>query len=111
MPKPSLNPANKTILFYVHYFFSYDIIAKTETMDEDTACILERMNLQYIHQNETKRRESLNEGRLGRSANLTEKHFKTLSQVQIDELINIYRWDFEAFGYDFKRFENIGRKL
>ena len=52
-----------------------------------------------------------NKGPIGKSADLVEKSFRTLSQTQINKLIEIYRWDFEAFEYDFKSFENIGTNL
>ena len=58
-------------------------------------------------QTEQKRRIK-NAGPLGRSDDLVVNNFKTLTRSQIKKLIEIYRWDFEAFEYDYKSFENLG---
>ena len=44
---------------------------------------------------------------MGRSEDLVLDHFKTLTRPQIQKLIEIYRWDFEAFEYDYESFEKL----
>lgn len=50
----------------------------------------------------------LNPGKLGKSEGFVTKAFQTLTKTQIQRLIKIYQWDFEAFEYDSASFERLG---
>ena len=106
----------KTITLYgiiFGAFFRYDIIAKTETTAEDTACLEEVMGIT----NNLKRGPgaihgfTMNAGKIGKSENLVVRAFQTLTKTQVKKLVEIYYWDFEAFEYEYHGSESLAIDL
>jgi len=64
----------------------------------------------YIEQMGLPLNQSTAEHAVGGKRKSVEKvnmYFKKLTEFQIDSLVNIYKYDFQLFGYDFKRFYDL----
>ena len=49
-----------------------------------------------------------NPGPRGSSQKLAITYFKSLTKDQIEKLINIYKWDFQLFEYEYQSFLDLG---
>ena len=95
-------PRNNYNLLFLS-LFRYEVIGKLETNTEDTKCIFELLNVTHIFDAERREKPSGN----GRSDELVKEHFRTLTKQQLLGLYQMYKFDFEAFEYDFKGFLNL----
>lgn len=82
--------------------FDFDIIAHTETLQEDQEYIIQKAGLQEVIKPEWK-----NEGH-GITTKQLDKYYSLLSRSQILQLYNIYRYDFELFNYTLNGYLDIG---
>ena len=80
------------------------MIGKLETNTEDTLCFFEFMNATDLFDAELRNQLS----NQGRSDNLIASQFRTLTTSQIEQLYEIYKYDFEAFEYDYQSFLDLG---
>ena len=82
---------------------NFNFVGKLETESSDRKFLLD-----LFHLNVTRRGIHLNNrnrGNLGKSTSKVAKdYFKTLSKNEIEKFYEIYRLDFEMFGYDFKKY-------
>ena len=66
--------------------------------------IFERIGLQEPHdESDASYHKNLSPG-VNSSMDLTRKYLKSLSVRQIEKLVEIYRFDLEAFGYEYREF-------
>ena len=74
----------------------YDFIGHYETLREDISYVLRRigLNVTLLHLNRSNRRDPNSP-----TVRIVAKQMATLSQHEIDKLLDIYRLDFELFGY------------
>ena len=87
------------------YFFRYDLIAKTETSNEDTYCVFLNTGIDKIFRVEDRKHENV-EGASGDTAPIL---FKELTKSQVDRLYEWYKFDFEAFGYEHESYRNVAK--
>uniref|UniRef100_A0A336LZ33 Carbohydrate sulfotransferase n=1 Tax=Culicoides sonorensis TaxID=179676 RepID=A0A336LZ33_CULSO len=73
----------------------FDIIAKFETLDEDQQYLIHKASLSHLISPQWK-----NSGKGKNTADLLKKYYSTLTQRQIREIYEIFKYDFELFGYD-----------
>ena len=83
--------------------FRFEIIGKLETNTEDTRCMLELLNVTHLFNAELHNMKSGN----GKSDNKVIAQFKTLTSSQIHGLYEVYKYDFEAFEYEYKSFFDL----
>lgn len=83
--------------------FDFDIIAHTETLQEDQEFIIHKANLENIIRPEWK-----NPGR-GSTSDQIKAYFSQLTQAQILQLYHIYKYDFELFNYSFQGYLELGK--
>ena len=84
---------------YCH--INYDIIGKTESMEADVNFFLRKMNKQIEPPS-----GKPNQGKTN-TTEVTLLYFKTLRPDQIVKMLQIYEFDFVAFGYSYKEFVNL----
>ena len=78
----------------------YNFIQKMETFDEDMEHILKALGLGPIYESSKKPHSNKrNDGVY--SDELTLKYFSQIPHDIIKTLLEIYKYDFEAFGYSF----------
>lgn len=82
--------------------FDFDVIAHTETLQEDQEYVIHKAGLQQIIKPEWK-----NEGH-GITTKQLDKYYSLLSRSQILQLYHIYRYDFELFNYTLNGYLDIG---
>lgn len=80
-----------------------ELIGKLETTDEDTQCIFEVTNTTHLFDINLHRSMSYN----GKSEDFVQSQYSTLTKQQVRGLYEIYKYDFEAFEYDYKEFFDI----
>lgn len=78
----------------------FELIGKLETNREDTECIFEILGVSHLFDVELHNMKSKN----GRSDDLVASQYATLTKQQIQALYDIYKYDFEAFEYDYQSF-------
>ena len=74
-----------------------------ETNTEDTKCIFEVLNVTHLFDEEAREQKSKN----GRSDDLVKAQYSTLTKQQIMALYDVYKYDFEAFEYDYNSFMDL----
>ena len=79
----------------------YDVIGRMETFDEDVKYIMKKSNLESIFS--MKSIKKLHSSK-HKSNKMTQKYFSQLTKGQVNELYNMYKMDFEMFGYDAKNY-------
>ncbi|XP_057663029.1 carbohydrate sulfotransferase 11-like [Diorhabda carinulata] len=82
--------------------FDFQIIAHTETLQEDQMYLIKLAKLENIIQPEWK-----NPGR-GSTENQIQKYYSQLTRSQIFQLYHIYRYDFELFNYSLNGYLEYG---
>ncbi|GJQ80792.1 hypothetical protein Trydic_g9383 [Trypoxylus dichotomus] len=82
--------------------FNFDIVAHTETLQEDQEYLIYKAGLQDIIKPEWK-----NSGK-GMTAQQVDKYYSQLTRAQILQLYHIYRYDFELFNYTLTGYLNVG---
>ena len=93
----------------------YDFILKVETLEEDSMFLLKELQLNDKITNVPHLNHNANEAEMDRLCGYARNYndralcefrvfFSTLSWAQKRKLFNYYRVDFEAFGYDTRRF-------
>ena len=96
---------NETGTFNIHWepyisscsycSFKYTIISKLETMEEDRKIILELVGAEVPDRKKIQNQTS------GKNIQkVTEDLFSQLTREEAEALANIYKYDFEMFGYD-----------
>ena len=83
--------------------FRYELIGKLETNEADTRCMFEVINVTHLFDIGHRSMRSKN----GRSDDLVTSQFSTLTKQQVRELYSIYKYDFEAFEYDYQDFMDV----
>ncbi|XP_022907704.2 carbohydrate sulfotransferase 11 [Onthophagus taurus] len=83
--------------------FDFDVIAHTETLQEDQEYIIFKAGLQHKIKPEWK-----NSGR-GVTAQQIEKYYSQITRAQILQLYHIYRYDFELFNYTLNGYIEVGQ--
>ncbi|XP_063701867.1 carbohydrate sulfotransferase 11 isoform X2 [Culicoides brevitarsis] len=73
----------------------FDVIAKFETLDEDQQYLIHKAGLSHLIAPQWK-----NSGKGKNTSDLLKKYYSTLTQRQIREIYEIFKYDFELFGYD-----------
>ena len=76
----------------------YTVIGKLETMDEDLRYIKQMAGVKFELMKE-------NQSSGGSTTDLTRKYFKQLDKKVVLQLFELYRVDFEMFGYSLEHFE------
>lgn len=72
----------------------FDVIAKFETLDEDQQYLIHKAGLTHLIQPQRK-----NIGKGKNTTELMKKYYSMLTQRQIHEIYNLFKYDFELFGY------------
>ncbi|KAF2878661.1 hypothetical protein ILUMI_27510 [Ignelater luminosus] len=83
--------------------FDFDIIAHTETLQEDQEYLIQKAKLQNIIKPEWK-----NPGR-GTTSEQIKIYYSQLTRAQILQLYHIYRYDFELFNYSLRGYLELGK--
>ncbi|XP_018324385.1 carbohydrate sulfotransferase 11-like [Agrilus planipennis] len=74
-------------------FFEFDVIAHVETLQEDADYLIKHAKLEDVIKPQWRHKSA------SQTKDEAKKYFSELSQSQIKDLYNIYRQDFEMFGY------------
>lgn len=74
-----------------------------ETNTVDTKCMFDILNVTHLFNEEAREQKSKN----GRSDDLVTSQYSTLTKPQIRALYEVYKYDFEAFEYDYKSFLDL----
>ncbi|KAG5877033.1 hypothetical protein JTB14_006514 [Gonioctena quinquepunctata] len=82
--------------------FEFQVIAHTETLQEDQMYLIEMAHLGHLIQPEWK-----NAGK-GTTENQVYKYYSQLTRSQILQLYHIYRYDFELFNYSIQGYLELG---
>ncbi|KAL9924432.1 carbohydrate sulfotransferase 11 isoform X1 [Glossina fuscipes] len=85
----------------------FNIIGKLETFARDSEFIIREAGLEYLlldklPKNKLSRIGNLAKG--GKTNILMKIYLSEINRTTFDQLLNIYRWDFELFDYDFKKY-------
>ncbi|XP_044265531.1 carbohydrate sulfotransferase 11 [Tribolium madens] len=83
--------------------FNFDIIAHTETLQEDQQYIIKKARLEGLVEPQWR-----NAGH-GTTARQIRKYYSQLSRSQILQLYHIYRYDFELFNYSLNGYLELGQ--
>lgn len=83
--------------------YDFDIIAHTETLQEDQEYIIHKANLQNIIKPEWK-----NPGH-GTTSTQIKTYYSQLTRAQILQLYHIYKYDFELFNYSLHGYLELGK--
>lgn len=90
---------------------NFTIIGKTETFQRDSEFIIRQAGLESLLLGKLPRRKLRkigNQARSGvKSEELIERYFAELDRPTLDQLLNIYRIDFELFDYDYLKYYNM----
>ncbi|KAG8225637.1 hypothetical protein J437_LFUL013671 [Ladona fulva] len=84
---------------------NFTVIAKMETLSRDEDYIIDKAGIASALGRKpgdagTRPREAVNAAIGGRTADVLPRYFQTLTREQLDALYEIYRLDFEMFGYE-----------
>ncbi|XP_045468996.1 carbohydrate sulfotransferase 11-like [Harmonia axyridis] len=82
--------------------FKFDVIAHTETLQEDQQYIIEKAHLENLIEPQWK-----NAGH-GPTSKQVRKYYTKLTKTQIMKLYNLYRYDFQLFNYSMKGYLELG---
>nr|XP_023023217.1 carbohydrate sulfotransferase 11-like [Leptinotarsa decemlineata] len=82
--------------------FDFQVIAHTETLQEDQQYLIEMAHLGHLI-----RPEWRNAGK-GNTGNQVAKYYSQLTRSQILQLYHIYRYDFELFNYSIQGYLELG---
>jgi hypothetical protein len=77
----------------------YTIVGKLETMGEDTAYIMEKTNMSDPLAATPRLNPS---GEAKSQAEVAMRYFAELPREMLERLVETFRFEFEAFGYDFR---------
>ncbi|XP_076268359.1 carbohydrate sulfotransferase 11-like isoform X1 [Rhynchophorus ferrugineus] len=83
--------------------FNIQIVAHTETLEEDQAYLIKRAGLESVIKPQWK-----NAGKGSTTAQIF-KHYSQLTRSQILQLYHIYRFDFELFNYSLNGYLELGK--
>lgn len=90
---------------------NFSIIGKTETFQRDSEFIIRQAGLESLLLGKLPRRKLRKIGNLGRagvkSEQLAERYFADLDRTTLDQLLKIYRIDFELFDYDYLKYYDM----
>ncbi|KAH8282916.1 hypothetical protein KR054_010720 [Drosophila jambulina] len=92
---------------------NFTIIGKTETFQRDSEFIIRQAGLESLLLGlgklpQRKQRKIGNQARSGvKSEVLVERYFADLDRSTLDQLLKIYRIDFELFDYDFRKYYDM----
>lgn len=93
---------------------NFTVIAKLETLTRDQEYIIRRAGLENIltlSRHKDRPKMILNKARDGKNTNdLTKRYYSQLSEKQLRKLYNIYKLDFEMFGYNITKYYEIVKK-
>uniref|UniRef100_A0A1A9WUW0 Carbohydrate sulfotransferase n=1 Tax=Glossina brevipalpis TaxID=37001 RepID=A0A1A9WUW0_9MUSC len=85
----------------------FNIIGKLETFARDSEFIIREAGLEYLLLDKLPKNKLSRIGNLSKGSKtnfLMEIYFSEINRTTLDQLLNIYRWDFELFDYDFKKY-------
>lgn len=91
---------------------NFTVIAKMETLSRDEAYIIQKTGIgatlgmtgEKQGTDTTRPREAVNAAIGGRTEEVLPRYFRTLTREQLDALYDIYRIDFQMFGYDASKY-------
>ncbi|KAM8715413.1 hypothetical protein ACLKA7_002462 [Drosophila subpalustris] len=90
---------------------NFSIIGKTETFQRDSEFIIRQAGLESLLLGKLPRRKLRKIGNLAKSGikseALVERYFADLDRSTLDQLLKIYRIDFELFDYDFFKYYDM----
>lgn len=90
---------------------NFSIIGKTETFQRDSEFIIRQAGLESLLLGKLPHRKLRKIGNLGRSGvkseQLAERYFADLDRTTLDQLLKIYRIDFELFDYDYIKYYDM----
>lgn len=90
---------------------NFSIIGKTETFQRDSEFIIRQAGLESLLLGKLPRRKLRKIGNLAKSGIksevLVERYFSDLDRSTLDQLLKIYRIDFELFDYDFFKYYDM----
>ncbi|XP_068140750.1 carbohydrate sulfotransferase 11 [Drosophila tropicalis] len=90
---------------------NFTIIGKTETFQRDSEFIIRQAGLESLLLGklpQRKLRKIGNQGRSGiKSEALVERYFADIERSTLDQLLKIYRIDFELFDYDYHKYYDM----
>ncbi|XP_017132290.1 carbohydrate sulfotransferase 11 [Drosophila elegans] len=92
---------------------NFTIIGKTETFQRDSEFIIRQAGLESLllglgQLPQRKQRKIGNQARSGvKSEALVERYFADLDRSTLDQLLKIYRIDFELFDYDYRKYYDM----
>ncbi|KAH8389114.1 hypothetical protein KR200_006314 [Drosophila serrata] len=92
---------------------NFTIIGKTETFQRDSEFIIRQAGLESLLLGlgklpQRKQRKIGNQARSGvKSEVLVERYFADLDRSTLDQLLKIYRIDFELFDYDYRKYYDM----
>ncbi|XP_019881593.2 carbohydrate sulfotransferase 11 [Aethina tumida] len=84
--------------------FNFQIIAHTETLQEDQTYLIKKSKLEHLIEPQWK-----NAGRGTTSVQIS-KYYSQLTRSQILQLYHIYRYDFELFNYSLNGYLELGQQ-
>ena len=74
------------------------MIGRTETFDEDVKYIMKKSNLESLFSMKSIKKLH------SKTNKMTQKYFSQLTKGPVNSLYNMYKMDFEIFGYDTKNY-------
>ncbi|XP_034473785.1 carbohydrate sulfotransferase 11 [Drosophila innubila] len=90
---------------------NFSIIGKTETFQRDSEFIIRQAGLESLLLGKLPRRKLRKIGNLAKSGikseALVERYFADLDRSTLDQLLKIYRIDFELFDYDYIKYYDM----
>ena len=81
--------------------YKYDYIVRVEHFVDDTKYIFERLNLtSLIPMSEIEKKSNVVSGTKDEKESRRRNYFRQLDNSTVNELIDMFKVDFEMFGYD-----------
>ena len=84
---------------------NFDVIGKTETAAEDFRYITTKAKLLDLLPADM----NLHSSSGGSTEKLAKQYFSTLKKGEVEELYEYYKFDFEAFGYDYSEYLDVAK--
>lgn len=86
-------------------FYNYTYIAKVETTEADTNFLMASIPALNME-----KRLEFNPSSGGDTEDLARKYFAQMTKTDVKSLAERYKFDFDAFGYDFQEFVDLAKE-